>query len=203
MSFLLTVDQTVALRLVEPQHAPEIVQAVRANVEHIGRRLPWCSDNYDETSCRAWIKASLKEFGERTQLPLSIIEDGQVIGGSGWTEWSQGRNDLLDIETASADIGYWLIEEAQGRGIITRCVAALLDYGFDEICLRRVTIRVEPDNQRSAAVPQRLGFTEEGTHRHVYQWKGRPVNYRVFAMLAEDWPNAKSAWLTRHPIPKT
>ena len=88
---------------------------------------------------------------------------------------------------ASADIGYWLIEDAQGRGIMTRVAHALVDYAFNDHGLHRLTIRAEPDNRRSWGVAERLGFRHEGTFRHVCRWNDRWVDHKLYAMLADDW----------------
>ncbi|MEM9251924.1 MAG: GNAT family protein [Planctomycetota bacterium] len=192
MSLIIPVDDEVTLRLVEPQHAEEIAAAVAHSREHIGRRMPWATPEYDAESARAWIKATLKQFGLRNELPLSILERGRVVGGTGWHDWQQGRNEALDMDFGSVDLGYWLVEDAQGRGIATRTVRALLDYGFREVGLTRVTIRTQPGNAPSRAVAERLGFTLEGTLRRVFRWKNAWVDHCVYAMLAEDWLNGSS-----------
>ncbi|MEO1236454.1 MAG: GNAT family protein [Planctomycetota bacterium] len=187
MSLAIPVDDEVSLRLVAPEHAEEITAVARANVEYVGRWLPWCTEKYDVEGCRAWALSSLRGFGERKQLPLSVLEHGRVVGGCGINDWRQQTNADWDHAVAWGEIGYWLAEDATGRGIVTRCVRRLLDYAFDEIGLERMVIRVEPDNARSRAVPERLGFTCEGTSRRVAVWKGRPVDMRVYSMLADEW----------------
>ena len=44
-------------------------------------------------------------------------------------------------------------------------------------------------NARSAAVPIRLGFTEEGTVREAEWLYDRWVDLRVFGLLRQDWPH--------------
>ena len=48
---------------------------------------------------------------------------------------------------------------------MTAAVACLMDHAFDEWRLNRVEIGVGPDNRRSRAIPERLGFREEGVLR--------------------------------------
>ncbi|MEM7626268.1 MAG: GNAT family protein [Planctomycetota bacterium] len=187
MSLIIPVDGEISLRLVAPEHAEEIVPVVRANIGYVGKWLPWCTDAYDVEGCREWAKASLRGFGERRQLPLSVLENGRVVGGCGWTDWRQEHRPDWNLMASSADIGYWLAEDVAGRGIMTRCVARLLDYAFSEVGLDRVTIRAEPDNRRSCGVPERLGFTHEGTLRHIARWGDRWVDHRLYAILREDW----------------
>jgi hypothetical protein len=51
----------------------------------------------------------------------------------------------------------------------------------------RVEIRAAPENARSRAIPERLGFTQEGTLRQVECVGDRYLDNVVYAMLAEDW----------------
>ena len=53
--------------------------------------------------------------------------------------------------------------------------------------LNRVEIRAAPENRRSRAIPERLGFTEEGTLRQAERVGERYLDSAVYAMLAEDW----------------
>jgi ribosomal-protein-serine acetyltransferase len=87
----------------------------------------------------------------------------------------------------SAEIGYWLSADAQGRGILTRAAARLIDHAIAEWKLNRIEIRAAPDNARSRAVPERLGFVLEGTLREAERVGDRYVDSVVYSMLARDW----------------
>ena len=52
--------------------------------------------------------------------------------------------------------------------------------------MRRYLAAVE--NARSRAIPERLGFREEGVLRQVERVAGRMLDGVVYAMLADDWP---------------
>jgi ribosomal-protein-serine acetyltransferase len=187
MSLLIPVDDHISLRFIAPQHAEELAGVVDANRSHLARWLPWATDSYAVEGVRAWIDVVTKGFGDRTELALSIVKDGAVVGGIGWTNWVTIDNADWGMRSSSADIGYWLAKDAEGQGIVTRATRSLIDYGFGEMQLQRITIRAEPENQRSWAVPERLGFQYEGTQRHVCYWKDRWVDHRCYAMLAKEW----------------
>ena len=187
MSFEIRVDESLVLRLIQTEHAPELVSVVQANVEHVGRWLPWCTAGYDEPGCVAWIESWQEAYRKGRQLPLSIVENGRIVGGTGFMPINIEDNPAWGMTSAVADIGYWLAKDALGRGVVTRSVEALVGYGFQGRKLDRITIRAEPENIRSCAVAERLGFAFEGINRHVAKWKGRWVDHRVYAVLAEDW----------------
>jgi ribosomal-protein-serine acetyltransferase len=75
----------------------------------------------------------------------------------------------------------------QGRGTMTAAVRALVDHAFGEWGLHRVVIEAAVDNAPSRAVPERLGFREEGVRRAAERHGERYLDLVVYAMLAVDW----------------
>jgi len=191
MSFVLPVTDTIAMRLLEPHHAKELWSLVQEHRKYIRQWLTWPEAVHSEQDVRDQSLDLLKAYADRKDAVLSIVEDGKIVGGTGWNLWQQGLR-FECCQEGSADIGYWLLPHAVGRGIVTKCVIKLLDHLFDERELFRVTIRAEPENTKSCAVPERLGFTYEGTLRHVFRLDGRWINHRLYSMLAEEWPGKKS-----------
>lgn len=184
MNFTAPIDDALSLRLVEPRHAEELYEVIDANRAHLERWLPWATITTNPEPVREFASRSLAAFVESNALNLSILEHGRIVGGIG-LDRVQRRDD--GIEMASGDIGYWLIESAQGRGIMTRAARPVIEHGFTAMRLLRITIRAEPDNPRSWAIPERLGFHYEGTLRGICRFAGRRVDHRLYAMLAEEW----------------
>src|SRR5207237_767367 len=75
---------------------------------------------------------------------------------------------------------------AQGRGTMTLAVARLVDYAFDVWQLHRVEIRAAVDNARSRAIPERLGFVQEGVMRDGERFGERYLDLVVYSMLDGD-----------------
>ena len=92
----------------------------------------------------------------------------------------------VDWNHRSTSIGYWLAEDRQGRGTMTEAVRALTTHAFDVWRLNRVEIRVAVGNVRSAAVPRRLGFTEEGVLRQAERHGRSFKDIREFKQLLLD-----------------
>jgi hypothetical protein len=59
-------------------------------------------------------------------------------------------------------------------------------YAFGAWRLHRVEIRAGVDNTRSRAIPERLGFTQEGVAREAKRAGGRSADQVVYAILATD-----------------
>ena len=75
----------------------------------------------------------------------------------------------------------------QGRGTMTRAVRTMVDHAFRSMGLHRVVITAAVHNDRSRAIPRRLGFVHEGTLRQAVRVGERYFDDAVYAMLAEDW----------------
>ena len=54
--------------------------------------------------------------------------------------------------------------------------------------MRRVEWRCSPTNLPSRAIPQRLGFTLDGTLRQVFQVREAYLDLEVWSVLREEWP---------------
>lgn len=182
MDFRHVIDDELSLRLLEPCHAEEVFAVVDANRAHLSRWLPWVDTTTEPDHLRAFAESMLQAFAAGTDLVLSVLEHGKVVGGVGLKVVRR-----TDVQMATADIGYWLAADAQGRGIMTRAVRAVTGHAFEQMQLLRLTIRAEPDNAGSCGVPRRLGWRHEGTMLGICYWKGRRVDHELFAILVEEW----------------
>jgi L-amino acid N-acyltransferase YncA len=104
-----------------------------------------------------------------------IEEHGAAVGVCGFN-W-------IDPANRAGEIGYWLAESAQGRGLVTDGVARLERHAFDDLGLARLTIPVCVDNARSRAIPERLGFPIEGTLHHAEWLYDRFVDHVLYARV--------------------
>ena len=180
--FVLPVADGIALRLVQPHHAEEMFAVIDANREHIARWMPWPDHTNSPEDTRCYAERSLRDFGDHIAIALSILVDGKLVGGSGWTDWKD-KTDALGVRFGSADIGYWISADHAGKGIVTRCVDFLTRYAFEEYDLHRLTIRAEPENKKSWRVAERCGYEREGTMRGVCLFRDRWIDHHLYAKI--------------------
>jgi ribosomal-protein-serine acetyltransferase len=93
----------------------------------------------------------------------------------------------IDWENRSTALGYWLGMEFQGRGLATAACRALVSYAFEELGLNRVSIAYATENEKSCAIPERLGFRREGVQRQAEWLYDHFVDHAVYAALASEW----------------
>jgi len=174
------IDDTLGLALWEPRHAEEVFGLVDGSRGHLRAWLPWpdrvkAVDDERPVIAENWAKLATGELSV-----CAVMDAGRAVGGVGLHPLPRFKG--------TAEIGYWLAEAGQGKGRMTRAVAAVLDHAFGPAAMHRVEIRCEPANAKSCGVPERLRFTREGTQRKLCEYDGRWIDHHVYAMLAEDWP---------------
>jgi len=96
-------------------------------------------------------------------------------------------NHALDWENRTTEVGYWIGEEYQGKGLVSAACRALVDHAFGERGLNRVVISCATENKKSCAIPERLGFRREGLQRQAEWLYDHYVDHVVYATLASEW----------------
>ncbi len=80
---------------------------------------------------------------------------------------------LIDHQKRNAEIGYWLGEEFQHRGIASRAVNALIEHAFSYLDLSVVIAKANSGNSRSRTLLESLGFAAKETGNSVIYEKRR------------------------------
>ena len=166
------------LRPFEPSDAPELFALIERNRDELARWLSWAH--------RKTLKDTLEHIeriraaeAEQSAVERAIVVEGRIVGTAGLAR--------IDWGNGCAEVGYWLGQEHQGRGLMTSAVAVLVNHAFDSLQLNRAEIRTDVLNHRSRAVAERLGLRYEGTLRQAYRiTSDRYSDDAVYAMLASD-----------------
>jgi len=154
------VTERLVARCWEPTDAPLLKEAVDSSLEHLRPWMPWARDEPQTLPQKVQLlKAFRSQFdrGENFVYGLFSADESEVVGGSGL---HPRAGDSISLE-----IGYWIRASAVGRGYATEASAALARVGLEVCGADRIDIRVDPANERSAAVPRKLGFVEEARLR--------------------------------------
>ena len=90
------------------------------------------------------------------------------------------------------EIGYWLDRAMNGRGIMTRAVEKLTGLAFDVWGANRVEIQAAVDNKKSRAIPERLGFNQDGIlrQREIVR-PGVIYDIVMYSKLKSEWAKGK------------
>jgi ribosomal-protein-alanine N-acetyltransferase len=113
------------------------------------------------------------------QLAITLPDTGRLIGNCGIR-----RKPANDWE---ADIGFELAPEYWGRGYATEAARAIVDFGFRELRLHRISSWCIADNAASARVLERVGLRREGRLRENDYFKGRWWDTLLYGLLESEW----------------
>ncbi|WP_102271950.1 GNAT family N-acetyltransferase [Cytobacillus massiliigabonensis] len=179
--FTLKVDQEIELQLFQLHHAEELYHLVDANRNHLREWLPWVDSMSSPSQYHTIIPTWLKQFMDNNGFNAGIRYKGILVGSIGFHQ--------IDWNSRQTSIGYYLASGCEGKGIMTRSVQALLNYAFLDLNLNRVEIRCGIGNSKSRAIPERLGFIQEGIIRDGEFLYDHYHDLVVYGMLARDWGN--------------
>lgn len=184
--FALRLDAEVSLGLLQPHHAQLIFAVVDGQRDYLRTWLPWVDSTKTSMDIEDFIRRSLVMFAQQGNPQCGIWYQDEFVGSIGLHR--------INEEDRATTMGYWLSQFHQGRGIMTRACLGMLDYIFDELQLNRVVIVAGVENYKSRAIPQRLGFTEEGIQRQAHRLNGRYIDTVRYGLLAADWAVIQEKW---------
>lgn len=93
----------------------------------------------------------------------------------------------IDEDSGRAEVGVWFAPDAQGQGYATEAVELLADHAFAERRFHRLDAGAMATNDRSRALLERVGFTEEGRRRDYYFVDGEHVDRVEYGLLTTEW----------------
>ncbi len=169
--------ERLTLRRTLPEDA-EARAAAMAEPDFV-RYLLTPEQNLAETSFLIHRRTQPDPAGQHRALGLMMIHDGEVIG-----------DVVLFLQGAgltSAEIGWTIHPAAAGQGLATEAAEAMLKLAFEHYRVRRVVAELDADNERSAAMAERLGMRREA-HRVADFWsKGQWTSSYDYAILRDEW----------------
>lgn len=170
------------LRLLERRHAESLFALTDRNRAYLREWLPWVDGTTSAVDTTLFIGHCLQEFADNKGFQAGVWYHDELAGTIGFVD--------IDWDDRKAEIGYWLGETFQGKGLMTRACRAVVDHALMDLGLNRVEIVCATGNVKSRAIPERLGFVQEGILRQAEWLYDHFVDHVVYAMLARDWTRA-------------
>ena len=126
---------------------PDYLRMVN-DLEHVGRFIGRRTEPVSEEKERKWVREKLAEKA----VLFSMIEksSGAFIGNI----------ELMDLTDSEAELGIAITAAKQDLGYGTEAIRAVTDYAFDKLGLKRVFLKVYPDNARAIRVYEKCGYRE-------------------------------------------
>ena len=150
------------LRAPRPEDAPALHAAVHASLPELRRWMVWAQEPPDLPGTAENLREAAAHFEARENLRYHVwnAEGTELLGSSGY--------HALDWRVPRGEIGYWIATAHAGRGYATEVARALTDLGLRApeeggLGFRRIEIRCDARNERSARIPRALGYRLDAT----------------------------------------
>jgi RimJ/RimL family protein N-acetyltransferase len=146
-------DADTYLRWLTVSDAEAVARAVDESLDHLKPWMPWAdAQSTDVTFQRNRLRqqSQQRERTEEWQYGLFAVADEQLLGSFGLMT-RRGPGTL--------EIGYWLHPDVGRRGYATNAARALTATGRRVRSIKQMIIVCDEANTRSAAIPQRIGYT--------------------------------------------
>lgn len=173
------IDKELYLAILEPRHAQELFQLLDNSRDHISKWLTFPNKTTSVEDSLTFIEKSLRRLSENNGYWAGIWYKGKMAGSIGFL--------YIDWDARKTEIGYWLGDEYLGMGLATKAAKAFINHSFEELDLRKVEINVASENGPSRAIPERLGFTKEGSIRNYEKVNGDYHDRILYGLLKDEW----------------
>jgi RimJ/RimL family protein N-acetyltransferase len=176
--------ERLTIRAPRPGDGAELNAAVRESWAELRPWMPWAAaeDAPDVAAHETYVRQAVAKFHMRDDLLMLLFLRGgeTLVGSSGLhrINWSVPR----------FEIGYWVRTPYAGRGFATEAAKGLADFAIQVLGARRVEIRCDARNERSAAVARRAGFIHEATLRcdDRHHLTGELRDTMIFALIRPE-----------------
>lgn len=175
----LSIDKEIELRQLRLSDAENIFVTINNQRAYLGKWLPFVEFTKELKDTKAFILSLINAPKTTFEYVFTIRQNEQIIGLIGFKS--------TDHTNKKTEIGYWLSEDAQGQGIVTKSVQQLCKFAFGELGMNRIQIKCALENTASTNIPKKLDFKLEGTERAGELLSGGIyTDLLVFSKLKED-----------------
>jgi ribosomal-protein-serine acetyltransferase len=178
-SNLRLITDDVELRLLTLPDADTLFVLTDKNRLYLRSWLGWLDSTKSVDDTKKFIQNSLDQAMQDKAAHFGIYYQEKLVGVIGYVS--------IDKNNKKTTLGYWLDEKSQGKGVMTISVKLLIAYAFDVLKFNRIQITCAVGNNKSCAIPQRLGFSKEGVERKTEWLYDHYVDWEVYSLLRQEW----------------
>lgn len=99
------------------------------------------------------------------------------------TFYGAGGFNNLSKQHKKAEIGFWLLPEFWGKGLMQEAFPLICNYGFNELALHRIEGFVDSENASCKKAVEKLNFRYEGTMRDCEVKDGKFLSVDIYSKL--------------------
>jgi [ribosomal protein S5]-alanine N-acetyltransferase len=185
----------LTLRLARPGMQAQMARFLTANFPgHLDRWFPpvadaYFTEEYWRVRLGAWVEDYSADRAARFVMQLRPRDgvappiDAPLVGSCSYTNFVRGAFHACHL-------GYQVGREFEGRGLMAEALRACNAFVFGPLRMHRIMANFRPENLRSRALLQRLGFAEEGLAREFLFIDGAWRDHVLTALVNPEYDDA-------------
>ena len=169
----------ILIRPFQHADADQFVEAVLESLQTVGVYMPWAIPGYSIDNALTWFDAcaNARDASSAYEFGIFSRSDGQLFGGCGLNQINRHHN--------FCNLGYWVRESAQRRGVATKAIKLLADFAFGEIKFTRLEIIIAEANIGSERAAQKSGAIYECTARNRIADGSYLLPAKIYSLVPE------------------
>ncbi|MDF1546906.1 MAG: GNAT family N-acetyltransferase [Bacteroidales bacterium] len=173
------VSGRIVLHPIQLIDASEIFQTIKNQRDYLGRWLPFVATTEEQKDTEAFISSVIETPEDKREHTFVIRYKNTFAGIIGFRG--------TDRANKKTELGYWLSEHFQGKGIVIQSVKKLIALSFNQLNMNRLVIRCATENYKSKKIPISLNFKFEGIERAgELLSNGKFTDLEVYSLLKRE-----------------
>ena len=175
----LEVSEGLYLRSFNIDDTEMLMACMQVNIDHLQKWIPWVNPQSHIGQVQEFIHQQMQALEHQEGMMLGIFLGEELIGMAGLQDW--------DHAVSMAELGFWLSKEHLRKGLMSKVLERLVQFGFLDMQLQRITATFPIANVGAHKLLERSGFKLEGVLRHHMLHHGLKTNMVVMGYLAGEW----------------
>jgi ribosomal-protein-alanine N-acetyltransferase len=172
-------DDLIRLVPLTPAHEPALARLVQDEDVRTYTRVP---TEPSEEFAASWLRTYEEGWRDGSRAGFAIeAHDGRFLG--------LGLFVKLEPGARQGEIGYVVGPTARGRGVASRTLRLLTEWGFAQLGLERIELWIDTTNPASERVAERAGYVREGVLRSYWFKEDLRRDFGVWSRLRTDGPS--------------
>jgi [ribosomal protein S5]-alanine N-acetyltransferase len=127
------------------------------------------------------IEQELDSFskGNSVYWAITLKDTNEMVGGAGY--WR------ITKEHFRAEIGYQLMQQYWRKGYSLEALKSIIQFGFEKMGLHSIEGNVNPKNDPSIKLLEKLGFKQEAYFKENFYYNGKFLDSLIYSLLVSNW----------------
>lgn len=165
----------IKLRAANDKFSKKLYATYIRNKKHLTKFLDWPKHTSSINDIQIFLAGAAKQHQEGTSKTFIIFHLEKCVGVI--------SINSLDVQNRTAYLGYWLDIQAQGKGIISKCITCLIENYSKDLSIHRFVIKCAVSNEKSNKIALNNGFMLEGTLMKAEKINNKFHDQNIYARL--------------------